>query len=82
MRWDHSLLRREHAGAVPLTSSQALNKATLPFGLALARKAVGAAIENPYLRAGVNVHRGRVTNQAVADSLGLEFSPIASNVAA
>jgi alanine dehydrogenase len=69
-------------GAVPLTSSQALNNATLPFGLALAGKGVGAALESPYLRAGVNVHRGRVTNQAVADSLGLEFSPIASNLAA
>jgi alanine dehydrogenase len=69
-------------GAVPLTSSQALNNATLPFGLALARKGVGAAIENLHLRAGVNVHRGRVTNQAVADSLGIEFYPIASNLAA
>jgi len=69
-------------GSVPLTSSQALNNATLPFGLALACKGIEAAIESRHLRAGVNVHRGRVTNQAVADSLGLEFSPIPSDVAA
>jgi alanine dehydrogenase len=63
-------------GAVPVTSSQALNNATLPFGLALARKGFEAVIENPHLRAGLNVHRGRLTNKAVAESLGLSFSPI------
>jgi alanine dehydrogenase len=62
-------------GAVPLTSSQALNNATLPFGLALAEKRPAAAIENSHLRAGLTVHRGRVTNEAVAKSLGCEFSP-------
>jgi alanine dehydrogenase len=62
-------------GAVPVTSSQALNNATLPFGLALANKGVAAAIENPHLRAGLNVHRGRLTHKAVAESLGLSFSP-------
>ncbi|MGY3443075.1 alanine dehydrogenase [Bradyrhizobium sp. USDA 4473] len=63
-------------GAVPLTSSQALNNATLPFGLALANKGFSAVIENPHLRAGLNVHRGRLTYKAVAESLGLPFSPI------
>ncbi|MHC2432959.1 alanine dehydrogenase [Bradyrhizobium sp. USDA 4451] len=63
-------------GAVPLTSSQALNNATLPFGLALATKGFSAVLENPHLRAGLNVHRGRLTYKAVADSLGLPFSPI------
>lgn len=62
-------------GAVPLTSSQALNNATLPFGLALATNGLAAVRENPHLRAGLNVHRGRVTNRAVAESLGIEFSP-------
>src|ERR1700716_1239974 len=69
-------------GAVPVTSSQALNNATLPFGLALANKGFAAAIENPHLRAGLNVHRGRVTYKAVAESLGLSFSPIEDCVAA
>src|SRR5262245_2396210 len=63
-------------GAVPLTSSQALNNATLPFGLALANRGFAAVMENPHLRAGLNVHRGRLTYKAVAESLGLSFSPL------
>ncbi|MGY3591886.1 alanine dehydrogenase [Bradyrhizobium sp. USDA 4341] len=63
-------------GAVPLTSSHALNNATLPFGLALANKGFAAVLENPHLRAGLNVYRGRLTYKAVAESLGLPFSPI------
>lgn len=61
-------------GAVPLTSSHALNNATLPFGLALADKGTGALLENPHLRNGLNVHKGKVTNRAVAEALGLELS--------
>lgn len=45
-------------GAVPLTPSQALNNATLPFGLALANKGFAAVLENAHLRAGLNVYRG------------------------
>lgn len=63
-------------GAVPLTSSQALNNATLPFGLALANKGFAAVLENPHLRAGLNIYRGQLTYKAVADSLGLPFSPL------
>ena len=63
-------------GAVPLTSSQALNSATLPFGLALANLGLAAVTQNPHLRAGLNVHRGRITNKAVAESLGLTCAPI------
>lgn len=63
-------------GAVPLTSSQALNNATLPFGLALAKKGFSAILENPHLHAGLNVFRGQLTCKAVAESLGLPFSPI------
>lgn len=69
-------------GAVPLTSSQALNNATLPFGLALAESGFAATLDRPHLRAGLNVHRGRVTNKAVAESLGVEFSPEISEDAA
>ncbi len=63
-------------GAVPLTSSQALNNATLPFGLALANRGFSAVLESPHLRSGLNVYRGRLTYRAVAESLGLPFSPI------
>ena len=55
-------------GAVPVTSSHALNHATLPFGLALAAKGLRALVEDPHLRAGLNIHRGRITNRAVAES--------------
>jgi alanine dehydrogenase len=58
-------------GAVPRTSTIALNNATLPIGLLLAERGL-AALEDPHLAAGLNVHRGRLTNKAVADSLGLE----------
>ncbi|MEO9461469.1 MAG: alanine dehydrogenase [Marinomonas sp.] len=57
-------------GAVPLTSSYALNNATLPFGLALADRGVKACEEDPYLLPGLNVHEGKIVNAAVAESLG------------
>ena len=57
-------------GAVPLTSSYALNNATLPFGLALANKGLKACEEDPHLAPGLNVHQGKIVNDAVAESLG------------
>ena len=60
-------------GAVPRTSSQALNNATLPYGLALAEKGLDALRDDPGLMAGLNVHRGLVTNPAVAESLDLNW---------
>jgi alanine dehydrogenase len=69
-------------GAVPLTSSQALNNATLPFGLALANKGFAVVLEDPHLRAGLNVHQGRITCRAVADSLGLSYAAIEGAIAA
>ncbi len=66
-------------GAAPLSSSFALNNATLSFGLALENLGFAAAIENLYLRTGVNVHLGRLTHKAVAASLGLSFSPSKNN---
>jgi alanine dehydrogenase len=64
-------------GAVPQTSAAALNNATLPYGIALANKGV-AALESSTetgrgLLAGLNVHQGKVTSQAVAESLNLAF---------
>jgi len=58
-------------GAVPLTSSHALNNATLPFGLALADRGLEALMRDPHLRAGLNVHKGQLTSPAVGSSLGL-----------
>jgi len=60
-------------GSVPLTSSTALNNATLPFGLALAAKGLRAVLDDEHLRNGLNVHRGEITHPAVAKSLSLPF---------
>ena len=57
-------------GAVPLTSSHALNNATLPYGLALANNGLDALRSDAGLLEGLNIHRGRITNRAVAESLG------------
>nr|CAD6416606.1 alanine dehydrogenase [Rhizobium sp. Q54] len=61
-------------GAVPVTSARALNNATLHHGLALADKGLRAIAEDKHLRNGLNVHRGRITNAAVAEALGYEVS--------
>lgn len=58
-------------GAVPYTSSHALNNATLPYGLALAAKGNAAIFDDPGLRAGLNVFDGQIAHKAVAKSLGL-----------
>jgi alanine dehydrogenase len=64
-------------GAVPQTSAAALNNATLPYGLALADKGLSALRSDSEigrgLIAGLNVHKGKVTSEAVADSLGMDF---------
>ncbi|GIL00780.1 MAG: alanine dehydrogenase [Alphaproteobacteria bacterium] len=61
-------------GAVPVTSTTALNNATLHHGLQLADKGLKALTDDPHLRNGLNVHRGRVTNRAVAEALGYEMT--------
>ena len=63
-------------GAVAKTSTQALNNATLPFALALADKGAQQALaDDEHLRAGLNVHAGSVTYAAVAEALGLDYTP-------
>lgn len=61
-------------GGVPRTSTAALNNATLPHVLTLADKGYRAAmLDDPHLRAGLNVHRGEVTCKAVAEALGYPY---------
>ena len=58
-------------GAVPRTSTYALNNATLPHVLALAERGYREALQrDPHLRAGLNVHAGKITCREVADALG------------
>lgn len=69
-------------GAVPITATHALNNATLHHGLALANHGLQAVLDDPHLRNGMNVHRGRITNQAVAKALGFEFAEPRAELAA
>jgi alanine dehydrogenase len=65
-------------GAVPRTSTFALNNATLPFARRLADHGWKAALKaDPHLANGLNVHAGHITNEAVAHDLGLTYKPVA-----
>jgi alanine dehydrogenase len=60
-------------GAVPHTSTYALTNVTLPYAVALANKGWKEALkQDAALAKGLNVHDGRVTYAAVAESFGLE----------
>ena len=61
-------------GAVPRTSTFALNNATLPYVLALANKGYRQALtDDRYLLKGLNVHQGALTIKQVADLQGLSY---------
>ncbi len=63
-------------GAVARTSTFALNNATLPFALAIANKGYKQALQDdPHLLEGLNVYRGHVTYEAVANDLGYSYLP-------
>jgi len=63
-------------GAVPRTSTFALDNATRPFVLALADKGFPRALtEDLHLQAGLNVCEGKITYRAVADALRLPYTP-------
>ena len=60
-------------GAVGRTSTYALTNVTLPYVLQLAKKGFDRAVrENAGLAQGVNIHRGKVVNSAVAETFGFE----------
>ena len=61
-------------GAVPRTSTLALNNATLPYVLALANQGLSAVKQDPHLLNGMNVHAGRITHRGVAGDLSLPWS--------
>jgi alanine dehydrogenase len=66
-------------GAVARTSTLALNNATLPFVLALADKGWKRALrEDAHFGDGLNIAAGKVTNRAVAEALGLPYTPVDS----
>jgi alanine dehydrogenase len=64
-------------GAVPITSTNALTNATLPYAIALADHGVEDAIRrDPGLRPGINVAAGKVTHPAVAEGVGMDYVPV------
>ena len=66
-------------GAVPRTSTFALNNATLPFARKLADLGWQTALRaDPHLANGLNVHEGQITNAAVAKELGYKHVPVAT----
>ncbi len=64
-------------GAVARTSTYALNNVTMPHALRIADMGWKAALQaNPHLAAGLNVHEGRITYEAVARDLGYDHVPV------
>jgi alanine dehydrogenase len=64
-------------GAVPITSTQALTNATLPYVLSLADNGVEGALDrDPGLVPGVNVAAGKVTHPGVAEGVGSDYVPV------
>jgi alanine dehydrogenase len=66
-------------GAVPHTSTYALTNATLPYVVALANKGLESAVhDDPHLLLGVNVYKGSVVYEPVAQAHGLEYVPLSN----
>ncbi len=64
-------------GAVPKTSTLALTNATLPYAVEIANKGWKKAMqENPEIKPGANVVKGKVTYDGVAEAFGLKYTPI------
>lgn len=63
-------------GAVPRTSTFALNNATLPFTLSLANLGYKKAMSRDlHLLNGLNIYKGHITHKAVAHALSKEYVP-------
>tara|TARA_Y100001970_G_scaffold154052_1_gene188601 strand:- start:13257 stop:14336 length:1080 start_codon:yes stop_codon:yes gene_type:complete len=58
-------------GAVPLSATSALNRATLPFIKQLANKGINKALnENKHLMNGLNIRNGEIIHPAIKEALG------------
>ncbi|MEV4107540.1 alanine dehydrogenase [Nonomuraea sp. NPDC049695] len=68
-------------GSVANTSTYALTNATLPYAVKLANLGWRDALKaDAGLAGGLNTYDGKLTNQPVADALGLPFTPVAELV--
>ncbi len=67
-------------GAVGRTSTFALCNVTLPWVLQLAKLGIEAAIrQSAPLLSAANIHRGKATNQAVAETFSLKYEPLVAS---
>lgn len=63
-------------GIVPRTSTYALTNATLSYAIELADKGFARAVaENPALRKGINIYKGQVACQPVAEAFKMKYEP-------
>jgi alanine dehydrogenase len=70
-------------GAVPITSTWALTNSTMPYVVHLAnRGVVGAALDKPGLKHGINVMGGHVTYEAVAEATDQPYLAVNEALAA
>ena len=68
-------------GAVPYTSTMALTNATLPYAIQLANKGwEKACAENKELKLGLNVVKGDVVYEAVAEAFNLPYTEISKYI--
>jgi len=64
-------------GAVPKTSTLALTNATLPYAVEIANKGWKKAMkQNPEIRLGANIVKGKVTYKGVAEAFGLKYTSV------
>ncbi|HZJ89182.1 MAG TPA: alanine dehydrogenase [Bacilli bacterium] len=59
-------------GSVAMTTTEALNNATIRYGLQIAKHG-DAAFKNIAIRRGLNTYQGKVVNASVANAFDLEF---------
>jgi len=66
-------------GAVGRTSTYALCNVTLPYVLQIAEHGISRAAERDSgIASAINMHAGKITNQAVAETFGLQAIPFAA----
>jgi alanine dehydrogenase len=70
-------------GAVPHTSTYALTNVTLPYAVQIASAGLEEAVAaDPPLAKGINVYRGELTYQQVAEAHGLDWRPLSEVIPA
>jgi alanine dehydrogenase len=63
-------------GAYPRTSTIALTNATSPYVIEIAKNGMEGVERSSALREGLNVYRGRIVREAVAEGLGVAYTPL------